>query len=447
LETQVDHTQKEIKHLQEQLVQTASDHDATSKQLQNLQFELRVANRRAEQAEALQKVLQSEGMGLMQSLEEMRTKVVELTDTKLEMSEKLEASGRALSDRDAIIAQLEASAQEARGAGDTEKQHQMLLAAERRKCLSLQDTLSELQRAYEEVQVELDNVQEKLSKAEADKAAHYRTASRHLEEIDRLNMSSAANSADLSTTQFELEERKAAEEERQGILELAQNEIEALRHELALKDEEIERLSGNGPDALSRRTGPPSLDGELLNSLRQQHALDLSAAHSTIRALETSVFEAEAKSHSMQRQIELLENELNHLRRGGHDPISFSPPGSRPGSRASDLHHNRVPNLNPSSIPSIFDQLLTPETRHKRKISLGMLKARFDNEVASNSHPSSRALSPELLSKRASVLQTVPETVSKLPWSPRKQNFERPQFVDETHVFWCHACRGDLVIL
>jgi hypothetical protein len=23
----------------------------------------------------------------------------------------------------------------------------------------------------------------------------------------------------------------------------------------------------------------------------------------------------------------------------------------------------------------------------------------------------------------------------------------RPQFLDDSHVFWCHACSGDLVIL
>jgi len=24
---------------------------------------------------------------------------------------------------------------------------------------------------------------------------------------------------------------------------------------------------------------------------------------------------------------------------------------------------------------------------------------------------------------------------------------KKPQFLDEAHVFWCHACQGDLVIL
>ncbi len=55
---------------------------------------------------------------------------------------------------------------------------------------------------------------------------------------------------------------------------------------------------------------------------KQQHALELSAANSKVRALETSVFNTEARVHALQRQVSVLENELRS-----------------PAARPSSLHH------------------------------------------------------------------------------------------------------------
>jgi len=166
--------------------------------------------------------------------------------------------------------------------------------------------------------------------------------------------------------------------------------------------------------------------------------LDLSAAQSQMRMLETSLFEAEARAHSLQKQVSALETQSRSASRAGMS--------SRPSSRLShaDLHRPSFTSLRPSSLStslsrSVFDIGLTPETRHKRRISLSMLKARIDSEVASvvsSSRPPSRALSP------VRSLPTVREPSLELDSLPH-----RPQFLDESHVFWCHSCRGDLVIL
>ena len=73
--------------------------------------------------------------------------------------------------------------------------------------------------------------------------------------------------------------------------------------------------------------------------------------------------------------------------------------------------------------------------RHKRKVSLGMLKARIDSELAAVGPAPlalSRAVSPH------AGLPSVPED---------HYGARRPQFLDESHIFWCHSCRGELVIL
>jgi len=177
---------------------------------------------------------------------------------------------------------------------------------------------------------------------------------------------------------------------------------------------------------------PKSLDAEMLSALRQQHALDLSAAQSQIRALETSVFDAQAKSHTLQRRVNSLEDQL----------ASPSRAGSRAG-RPFSPHSHQSGNLAPLSR-SVFDIGLTPETRHKRRVSLSMLKARIDSELASAaSLPPSQALSPTMAKSRPSGLPTVHE-----PGSRRESldnSFRRPQLDD--HIFWCSSCKADLIIL
>lgn len=207
--------------------------------------------------------------------------------------------------------------------------------------------------------------------------------------------------------------------------------------------------------------GPGSLDAELLSSLRQQYALDLSAAQSQIRALENSVFDADARSHALQKQVVALEDQLAQSRSRPSSRLgqrSFSPSqfrsSSRTGShtdlRRSSLGSHRPSNLAPPLSRAIFEQNMSAETRHKRMVSLGMLKARIDSEVqvTSRSRASSRASSLRALSPVPSLPG---QESNPSPESPQSyihpHPVHRPQFLDDSHVFWCHACSGDLVIL
>lgn len=241
-----------------------------------------------------------------------------------------------------------------------------------------------------------------------------------------------------------------SQEEEQEFLDRAQNEIETLRQEVSAKDEEIERLR----EAISSPTktdAPRSLDDEVFSSLKQQHALELSALQSQVRALETSLFDTEARAHSMQKQISALEDQVAHPPRRPFSPGIPSRPSSRGTAdmqRRPSLGSQRPSsNLAPPLSRSVFDQSLSPETRHKRKVSLSMLKARIESEAAAaaatvTSHPPSRALSPVLsLPTNGSGSQSIS------PPPIMVHHHHRPQFLDDSHVFWCHSCRGDLVIL
>jgi len=181
----------------------------------------------------------------------------------------------------------------------------------------------------------------------------------------------------------------------------------------------------------------------MLSSIKQQHALELSTAQSQIRSLETSLFEADARSHTLTKQIAALEDQL--ASRLPARPFSPSVP-SRPSSRGARSIAEQRPAYKPSGLSRpIYEQNLSPETLHKRKTSLSMLKARIDSELAaaaakatSTSNPTSRALSPVSSSEKLSQPN---KSVSNL------HHHVRPQFLDDSHIFWCSSCRGDLVIL
>ena len=446
LQTQVDPIRKAQSQLQEKFNLAISELSANNRQLQNAQAELKHANRRAEEAERTQKDLQAEGTTLMHSLDEMRPKIVELTGEKLELGERVSGLEHALRGRDAVIAQLESTVDELQNHKDiAEKERQatlVLLEAERS---SARTNSTELQAGYAELQAELEASRASMQTLEMQRLKYTQEAARHLEESDRSTSSSQVLLEENSLLRRELDERKIADEEEQDFLERAQSEIESLRFDLASKDEEIERLREIAINSAPASGAPRSLDYEMLNSLQQQRDLDLSAAQSKNRALETAVFEAQAKAHSLQKQLHALQEQMAQTRpesRAGRR--SFSPGNpSRPSSRNvnhTDLRRASFGSRRPSNLVppplarSVFDVGLSPDTRHKRQISLSMLKARIDSERAVGSHPPSRALSP------VASLATIAEP-------PSHRSFHRPQFLDESHVFWCHSCDGDLVVL
>ena len=88
LEQKINDEGLSVSELQQKLATTVAELTTSVRTLQQTQAELRNANRRADEAEKIQKDLQAEGIGLMRSLEEMRPKIVELTDAKLDLGEK-----------------------------------------------------------------------------------------------------------------------------------------------------------------------------------------------------------------------------------------------------------------------------------------------------------------------------------------------------------------------
>ena len=469
--TRADGSQKTLVELQMKLNQAATEIAANSKQLHNVQNELKRATRRAEEAEKIQTDLQTDGTNLMRSVSEMRPRIVELTNIRAELVEKVDELEGIIRKKEDTISQLEASLDEANERESrSAKTRQKEELARKKDELSSQQNLLLMQKAYAEREAEIGVLNASLKDREAERESYHQLALRRLEEVDRLTFSLQAQTELLSTAERELEERRAASNEDRGFVEGIQNEIELLQAEIAQKDEEIEKLREGLPSLNVRN----SLDGEMSSALKQQQMLELSNARSQIRALESAVFEADARAHSLQKQVSSLMDQLTQLRSLSTVPTRpFSPtPGmpSRPGSRARNVSDElRVQAVRVGSSQSISStsnarsspsqkprkstfETLSPETKHKRRVSLGMLKARIDSELASSvksSRPPSRALTPLPESELTKTNGASSSSSSLMePSEPHHiRGFKRHQFLDESHVFWCQSCHGDLVIL
>jgi chromosome segregation ATPase len=491
LQSQIDDHLGTIAGLRKVADQSASAKEALERQLHSFQVETRNAVKRAEAAERIQQDLQNEGSSLMGSLDEMRPKIVELTDLKLELSEKLSRLELAVRDRDGVIAQFESSLHTAQDQNESLNAKLLETETAREKDRSTaQETQDDLQKGYAELETELSDALASIRELELERAGQRQLASRQLEELDRMTATSQSLKEDIASLNQELEERKLAEVEQQEFLERARTDIEALHAERVAKVQEIDELRAELSTAAANTSSSPSLDKEMMNALKQQHRLELSAAQSQIRSLQTNVFEAEARAHSFQRQLSQSEDQLAQLRALSSpsvlptlppQPLSSASQSSllsphvatqlvqdhppRPASRArnnsEDLRRASLTqqrrgsnNSNNNNIPlgaahPAFGSNLSPETRHKRKVSLGMLKARIDSEMmaaAAGSVPPSRVGSPlhTEVTERGSPLPRMDPTHTT---NSVQSSHKRPQFLDESHIFWCHSCRGELVVL
>lgn len=489
LQSQLDEHLGTIAGLRKAASQSAANQEAHNQQLRASHAELRNAIRRAEEAERTHQDLQNEGSSLMHSLDEMRPKIVELTNAKLELSERNNVLEQAVRERDNVIVQLESSLQAAQDQNEslTSKLLDSETALERDRS-SAQESQDELQREYAQIETELSDALASIRNLEVDRAEQHQHTSKQVEELERMSSTSHSQKVELASLHRELEERKLAEVEQQDFLERARTDIEVLRADLAAKVQEIEELRAEVSAAAAHSASPASasssLDKEMMNSLKQQHRLELSAAQSQIRALQSSVFEAEARAHSFQKQLSQSEDQLAQLRAasthvGAHRPFSPqaqlqqqqhqhhpSRPSSRQRNRSDELRRASLSQRRGSGgvpVPaaaaaavgggSAFGANLSPETRHKRKVSLGMLKARIDSETMAAavipSVPASRATSP-LIHHHVGAAADLDKASPLL--NPHAANdahslHKRSQFLDESHIFWCHSCRGELVVL
>ncbi|KIJ53447.1 hypothetical protein M422DRAFT_241692 [Sphaerobolus stellatus SS14] len=204
-----------------------------------------------------------------------------------------------------------------------------------------------------------------------------------------------------------LETTQAPEQDAVAMVQGSQAGVESLR-----EDERARLRETEGSMASQSPRVPQANFSELLSNPRQQHALDMSTSYSRIRELETEVFDAQAS----ERQL------FNSAR-----PYT-------PGRKV----------LAPRPV---YEENLSAGTRHKRRVSLSMLKARIEIERAAMAavlhSPALSQIPIEEGEEGASTSKSEHSHAHSHGGFVRRQS----DVFDDTHAFWCHSCKGDLVVL
>ena len=444
LSNQLQSVQERVADLERKLAQSTSDISNMARQLDSTQVELRNTVRRADDAERTQQSVQEEAQGLMNSLNELRPKVVSLTGEKLELTEKAEYLARSLSQRDATIAELEALLEQQHQAdAESREQYDRLSKEYESAKSSTEKSLGDLQLSYVELQQQYDEAVASTLELETDRTRQRQIAVHQQEEIDSLQVSLRDQTEELMSLQEKLEEQQRADADSQRLLEELQAEVESLRNDLTSKEDEVSRIRQAAvPPSSSPK--PQNLNDEVQSAMKQQYELELSASQSRIRSLETAVYDAESAQLSLQRRLATQEDELTQLRAIAESlkRQSFYDSHRRSGSddhRRSSLASNRSDNVRIRSS-HLIDESLPPATRHQRHVSLAMLQARMFSE----------AEAANILQASNSLGQTFESSThghESFASASSMHQLRRPQFLDESHVFWCASCKGDLIVL
>ena len=423
----------------------ASEELATSARLvESAQEELRQATKRAKDAEKIQRDLQEEGTSLMRSLDEMRPKIVELTGTKLELMEQVEKLNKDIQERDAKIFQFENEVGQLQLKRDEDDlEYGKLKDDWEKERVSTAQALEDSRRAFNELQVQLEQATANAVELDSDRTKYRQLSIRQQQEIELLRSTQTSQVDEITVLQSHLDEQQQALDDERRLREESQAEIEALRAEVSTKEEEISQLRQpqTSSNASPRETST-TLEDEVLNSLKQRHELELSAAKSQIRSLETSVFDAESTCRALQKQVAELKDELQRLQStSGHHPSSSlrKTALARRYRLADDVRRSSYSTIDdaPPVFYSPIDEGLPPAIRHQRQISLGMLQARMYSE--------SEAMTNNSQLEDGTSHVDVSSSTHDMYLS--SDHLRRSQFLDENHVFWCASCKGDLIVL
>jgi hypothetical protein len=181
---------------------------------------------------------------------------------------------------------------------------------------------------------------------------------------------------------------------------------------------------------LAERSTDTGKEAEI-EALRSQHGIELSERDSRIRRMQEEAHNEANRIHRMSKQMSDLENELATLRSQTASRSIPVAPGSTPlvnvNSRPSSL---AVPGPSLVIPPTAsIDASLPPSMRHKRQISLAMLKARMSGPPPSLSRNTSRT-------NMSGVIAQDDEAVEA----------HLPDSLSDDAVFWCSACSSQTLI-
>ena len=182
---------------------------------------------------------------------------------------------------------------------------------------------------------------------------------------------------------------------------------------------------------LAERSADTVKEAEI-EALRSQHGIEISERDSRLRRMQEEAHDEANRIHRMSKQMSDLENELTALRSQSASRAVSVAPGTTPlvnnvRSRPASLVVGGPQVVVPPTAS--IDASLPPSMRHKRQVSLAMLKARMSGP-------------PPLLSRNASKINMS----GVIAENDEAAEVHLPDSLSDDAVFWCSACSTQTLI-
>jgi hypothetical protein len=247
-------------------------------------------------------------------------------------------------------------------------------------------------------------------------------------------------STDLEASKAEVASSRALLRTLTSALELPDSDVETIGRSVIDLKEKLRAAE----QAIEARSADTSKD-DAIAAMQSQHAIDLSERDSAFRRAEDEAYQQTSRVHEMSKQIGDLEQELASLRSqlvSREDTVgepSASAGNATPRSDGQRSATFAIPVPVQVAPPSAsIDASLPPSMRHKRQVSLAMLKARMNGPPVS--------LGGRGLTSRVASSDAIAEEDETEGHRVHLGSTFESQISDDA-VFWCPECHGDLITL
>lgn len=342
-------------------------------------------------------------------------------------------------------------------------EHQNHLKISTDKISELEWQLKGASSKQDQLKAETEEIRRSLEQSESETTLQFsEQLAQKDSEITRIKSSLSSKEQHVVAVEARLEElEKELEQTRKEFGTLSETHA-VMESDLRQESESLKaRLEGSAKDEKNS-----NIDQDYVDSILQQHQIDLSTARSQIRSLESRIFEEESKSHEMLTRIEHLQDEL----RGAEEALkerknstAFSP-SPVTSTTTTSTNHRSIPvrsvqdsssSMRPATdtlFSKMIDQSkLSDQTKHNRIESLNLLRTRMENELGLLSlTPSSTHIDPtshpDQVDHRHLISPRGEEDVEKLSLL-RAHHKVIPSSKLGDDMVWCGDCVGDLFMI
>jgi chromosome segregation ATPase len=312
--------------------------------------------------------------------EELRSKVQELENQRLEMNNMIEFMRTSRIETDQVFARANDLDGQNYELNETVAQLQSQIDS-----LAAPELRQQATNGEEPTIAEMEHLKQVIEELEQQLSSITEQSTLSLEQVITLSQTVETNAKEVESLRSMLEGNRVESEEASRSLIEMKEVLARTESKLAGKEEEIIELSlrptitatPTSTDQLPTAISNDAYDREYVDGIQQQHGADLADARTQIRKLEERILAAESKGHTLVRENQVLQSNLvdaieardleKEKRRSKETELGSS--SSAPSHRPTTIPARSGSATTPTSPPAITRTNSNPRVFHRRASS------------------------------------------------------------------------------